>query len=86
MPEAAPAVSAIILDLDGTLIDSREVMEHAYHAADAEAVGDDSPPPFSEYVRYMGQSFANIMTQIGLPLDMYPVSKRESLSNLLCLT
>ncbi len=74
--------SAVIFDLDGTLIDSKDVMRNAYHAAYEEIVGDGSPPPFSEYCRYLGQSFPNIMRQMGLPLEMFPVFKRESARNM----
>jgi AHBA synthesis associated protein len=75
-------VSSVIFDLDGTLIDSKEVMRNAYWAAYEEVVGDGCPPPFSEYCRYLGQSFPNIMRQMGLPLEMFPVFKRESARNM----
>ncbi|CRI58570.1 HAD-IA family hydrolase [Pseudomonas sp. CCOS 191] len=72
-------VQAVIFDLDGTLIDSKQVIAEAYHAAHAEVMGADAvPPPFSEYCRYLGRSFPEIMRQMGLPLEMHPVFMRES--------
>lgn len=72
-------VQAVIFDLDGTLIDSKQVIAEAYHAAHAQVVGADAvPPPFSEYCRYLGRSFPEIMRQMGLPLEMHPVFMRES--------
>ncbi|AOK15029.1 MULTISPECIES: HAD-IA family hydrolase [Burkholderia cepacia complex] len=75
-------LSAVIFDLDGTLIDSKDVMRSAYFAAYDEVVGDGAPPPFSEYCRYLGQSFPNIMRQMGLPLEMHAAFKRESIRNM----
>ena len=79
MPEA---VSALIFDLDGTLIDSKDVMRNAYFTAYEEVVGDNAPPPFSEYCRYLGQSFPTIMRQMGLPMEMHAVFMRESVRNM----
>lgn len=72
-------VEAVIFDLDGTLIDSKDVMRAAYMQAYAEVVGDSQPPPFSEYRKHLGRSFPEIMRRMGLPLDMQPVFVRESI-------
>lgn len=74
---------AVIFDLDGTLIDSKEVMCVAYLAAHAEIFGlEAEPPPFSDYCKYLGQGFPYIMRQLGLPLQMEPVFVRESARNI----
>lgn len=73
------AISAVIFDLDGTVIDSKQVIAEAYHAAHAEVVGADAvAPPFSEYCKHLGRSFPQIMKRMGLPLAMHAVFMRES--------
>ncbi|WP_025128024.1 HAD-IA family hydrolase [Pseudomonas sp. PH1b] len=72
-------ISAVIFDLDGTLIDSKQVIREAYHAAHAEVLGAGvEPPPFSEYCKHLGRSFVQIMKIMGLPAQMHPVFMRES--------
>jgi AHBA synthesis associated protein len=75
-------ISAVIFDLDGTLIDSMDVMQHAYVTAYHEVVGEGEPPPFSEYCRHLGRSFPEIMRRMGLPVAMHPVFVRESVRNM----
>lgn len=77
-----PAISAVIFDLDGTLIDSKDVMRGAYFKAYQEIVGDDEAPPFDEYCRHLGRSFPEIMRRLGLPAAMHAVFVRESISNM----
>jgi len=79
---AKPPVSAVIFDLDGTLIDSKDVMRGAYFQAYQEIVGDDDAPPFDEYCRHLGRSFPEIMRRMGLPAAMHAVFVRESISNM----
>lgn len=73
-------LSAVIFDLDGTLIDSKDVMRRAYMTAHAEVFGSTrAAPPFSEYCKYLGCSFPEIMRRLGLPAEpMYEVFARES--------
>lgn len=73
-------LSAVIFDLDGTLIDSKEVMRRAYFTAHDEVLGTQcSAPPFSEYCKYLGCSFPEIMRRLGLPAEaMHRVFVRES--------
>lgn len=73
------AINAVIFDLDGTLIDSKQVIREAYHAAHAQVLGADvEPPPFSEYCKHLGRSFVQIMKIMGLPPQMHPVFMQES--------
>jgi len=74
------AISAVIFDLDGTLIDSKEVMRRAYFTAHEEVLGTQCiAPPFSEYCRYLGCSFPEIMRRLGLPAEaMHQIFVRES--------
>ncbi|WP_345034461.1 HAD family hydrolase [Streptomyces sannanensis] len=53
----------LLLDLDGVLVDTRPVMESAWHRVQ-EAHGLDVP--FEEYERHLGRPFADIMKQLGL--------------------
>lgn len=75
-------VTGVIFDLDGTLIDSKSVMRDAYFAAYDAVVGDSSPPAFSEYCRYLGQSFPTILEKLGLPIEMMEIFVRESSLNI----
>ena len=59
----------IIFDLDGTLIDSREVMIAAFREAYAEAVGP-GVAPVSGFLQLTGESFPNILRALGLPEEM----------------
>lgn len=81
-PLTSRPLSAIIFDLDGTLIDSKEVMLEAYYGAYQEVIGDNNPPPFSEYCQHLGRSFPEIMRRMGLPQEMHPVFIRESINNM----
>ena len=76
----SPPVTAVVFDLDGTLIDSKDVMRLAYHAAHDEVMGQDrTPPPFSEYCKHLGCSFPEIMRRLDLPAGpMHKVFVRES--------
>jgi len=77
------SISAVIFDLDGTLIDSKSVMQDAYIAAFNEVVGaDKDPPPFSEYCKHLGCSFQEILRRLNLPFEIQSVFERESLSNI----
>lgn len=76
------SIGAVIFDLDGTLIDSKDVMRAAYYQSFDEVVGNGSAPPFSEYCQHLGRSFPEIMRRMGLPLEMHPVFVRESVRNM----
>jgi 3-amino-5-hydroxybenzoic acid synthesis related protein len=65
----ATATRAVVFDLDGVLVDSFEVMRRAFDHAYAEVVGD-GPAPFEEYNKHLGRYFPDIMTIMGLPLEM----------------
>ncbi|GAB1338671.1 HAD-IA family hydrolase [Streptomyces sp. E-15] len=70
-------VRAVVFDLDGVLVDSFEVMRHAFTVAYREVVGD-GPAPFEEYNRHQGRYFPDIMRIMGLPLEMEEPFVRES--------
>ncbi|MFF9016649.1 HAD family hydrolase [Streptomyces sp. NPDC014870] len=59
----AEAVRVLLLDLDGVLVDTRPVMESAWHQVREE---HDLDVPFEEYERHLGRPFADIMEQLGL--------------------
>lgn len=68
-PVRQPLFDAVVFDLDGVLIDSFDVMRHAFAHAYREAVGDGEPP-FAEYRTHQGRYFPDIMRMMGLPLEM----------------
>ena len=68
---------AMIIDLDGVLVDSTDVMRQAFSLAYAEVVGP-GPAPFAEYNRHLGRYFPDIMRIMGLPLEMEEPFVRES--------
>ncbi|MFC5719499.1 HAD-IA family hydrolase [Streptomyces gamaensis] len=71
------AVTAVVFDLDGVLIDSFAVMREAFAVAYREVVGDGEPP-FEEYVTHQGRYFPDIMRLMGLPPAMQEPFVRES--------
>jgi 3-amino-5-hydroxybenzoic acid synthesis related protein len=68
----------LIFDLDGVIIDSEKVQEHAYYSSYQEIVGDDKCPPFSEYMKHTGDSLPNIFQKMGLPVEMVEPYRRIS--------
>jgi len=74
---AGTALTAVVFDLDGVLVNSFEVMRLAFTHAFREVVGDGEPP-FEEYLRHLGGYFPEIMRKMGLPLDMEGPFVRES--------
>ncbi|MEU9198526.1 HAD family hydrolase [Streptomyces sp. NPDC048332] len=54
---------ALLLDLDGVLLDTRPVMEKAWHEVQA-AHGLDMP--FASYERHLGREFNDIMHRLGV--------------------
>ncbi|WP_236043901.1 HAD family hydrolase [Streptomyces pilosus] len=63
------AVRVLLLDLDGVLVDTRPVMERAWHQVRAD---HSLHMPFEEYERHLGRPFADIMEQLGLA-DAEPI-------------
>ncbi|MCF2435732.1 HAD hydrolase-like protein [Streptomyces thinghirensis] len=76
-PTRSNAPRAVVFDLDGVLVDSFDVMREAFTVAYAEVVGPGEPP-FREYNRHLGRYFPDIMTIMGLPLEMEEPFVRES--------
>src|SRR5438874_9013447 len=68
---------AVVFDLDGVLVDSHVVMRKAFTTAYREVVGAGLAP-FEEYERHQGRYFPDIMTLMGLPLEMEGPFVRES--------
>ncbi|WUD85672.1 HAD-IA family hydrolase [Streptomyces sp. NBC_00503] len=54
---------ALLLDLDGVLLDTRPVMEKAWHEVQV-AHGLDMP--FASYERHLGREFSDIMRRLGV--------------------
>ncbi|WP_239082745.1 HAD-IA family hydrolase [Actinoplanes teichomyceticus] len=76
----APArtrLRAVVFDLDGVLVDSFGVMREAFATAYREVVGAGEPP-FEEYTQHLGRYFPDIMSMMGLPLEMEGPFVRES--------
>ena len=73
-------ISNLIFDFDGVLIDSIEVQKSAYYGSYQEIVGDDKCPPFSEYMKYTGDSLPNIFKKMGLPAAMAEPYRRISVN------
>ncbi|MFF7777056.1 HAD family hydrolase [Streptomyces tanashiensis] len=57
------APNVLLLDLDGVLLDTRPVMEHAWQRVQEDHGLD---VPFKEYERHLGRPFADIMERLGL--------------------
>lgn len=68
----------LIFDLDGCLIDSREVQKAAFFGSYAEVVGDDNCPTYKEYITHTGDSVDNMLKKMGLPPEMAEPFRRIS--------
>jgi AHBA synthesis associated protein len=69
-----------VFDLDGTLIDSKGVMLQAFTVAHRKEVGEGQPP-LEGFLNLLGDSFTNILTQLGLPQSMDEVFRSESIKH-----
>ncbi|MFF4173015.1 HAD family hydrolase [Streptomyces sp. NPDC001744] len=63
LPPSPLPPNALFLDLDGVLLDTRPVMERAWHQVLTEHGLD---VPFEEYERHLGRPFADIVERLGL--------------------
>ncbi len=72
----------LIFDFDGVLINSIEVQKKAYYGSYREVVGDDNCPPFSEYLKYTGDSLPNIFKKMGLPVEMADPYRKISVQSI----
>ncbi|WP_445078632.1 HAD family hydrolase, partial [Streptomyces hayashii] len=61
---------AVVLDLDGVLIDSIHVMRRAFQRAYDLTVGDGEAP-FEEYLTHLGRHMPDTLAIMGLPAGMY---------------
>ena len=68
----------LIFDLDGCLIDSKEVQKAAFFGSYAEVVGDDNCPTYEEYIKHTGDSVDNMLKKMGLPPEMAEPFRRIS--------
>lgn len=68
----------LIFDLDGCLIDSKEVQKAAFFGSYAEVVGDDNCPTYEEYIKHTGESVDNMLKKMGLPSEMAEPFRRIS--------
>ncbi|WP_254705695.1 HAD family hydrolase [Streptomyces vilmorinianum] len=62
LPPSPLPLKALLLDLDGVLLDTRPVMERAWQQVLNEHGLD---VPFEEYERHLGRPFADIMERLG---------------------
>jgi AHBA synthesis associated protein len=70
-------VRAVVLDLDGVLVDSLAVARQAFALAYAEVVGD-GVAPVDEYCRHPGRYLPDVLRLMGLPATMADPFVRES--------
>jgi len=76
-------LSGLIFDLDGCLIDSKEVQKKAFFNSYKIVCGDNNCPSYREYIKYTGNSIDNVFRQMGLPAEMaffYRKISRESVA------
>jgi 3-amino-5-hydroxybenzoic acid synthesis related protein len=70
------ALTAVVFDLDGVLIDSEPLMRFAFEVAYRE-LGLPGAPPIESYLEHMGESFPRIMDRLGLPQDLWAPYRDE---------
>lgn len=68
----------LIFDLDGCLIDSKEVQKSAFFGSYREIVGDDKCPTYEEYIKHTGDSVDGMLKKMGLPAAMAKPFRRIS--------
>ena len=68
----------IIFDMDGCLIDSKEVQKTALFESYRLVVGDDKCPTYEDYIKYTGDSIDNVLKKLGLPKEMAPTYRKLS--------
>lgn len=68
---------SVVFDLDGTIIDSREVARIAFTKAYGEVVGSGSPP-LARFESLAGGSLSDIFLKMGLPEEMTPSFERDA--------
>lgn len=74
---APGSVRAVVLDLDGVLVDSLAVAREAFALAYAEVVGD-GVAPVEEYCRHPGRYLPEVLELMGLPAALAGPFVRES--------
>jgi HAD superfamily hydrolase (TIGR01549 family) len=75
-------VEAVILDLDGVILDTRKQMEHAFTTSFHSFCGQEAPVPFGEFLKLMGMPLPEILSRMGLPAEMtsrYRMLSRQNL-------
>lgn len=63
-------LDGLIFDLDGCLIDSKDVQKAAFAGSYNIVVGDDNCPSYEEYIKHTGDSIDNVLVKMGLPIEM----------------
>ncbi|MFB9542671.1 HAD-IA family hydrolase [Micromonospora sagamiensis] len=76
-PLVPGGVRAVVLDLDGVLVDSLAVARTAFTLAYREVVGD-GVVPVDEYCRHPGRYLPEVLRLMGLPAGMAEPFARES--------
>jgi AHBA synthesis associated protein len=67
----------VIFDLDGVLINSRDLMRRAYSVA-CDRCGVLQPPPFEDYLQHVGAPLPDILKRLGLPPAMAAFYEEEA--------
>ena len=71
----------IIFDFDGVIIHSHDVQVKAFSES-FKAICGEGVPPYDDFFKLSGNSLKNILTQLGLPLEMIPIYQRISRENI----
>ena len=61
-------IEHIIFDLDGVLVDTVQIMEQAWNVV---CIKFSLTMPFSEYKKYIGFPFFDILTKLSIPEDLF---------------
>ena len=71
-------LEGLIFDLDGCLIDSKDVQKAALFGSYHIVVGDDKCPTYEDYIKHTGDSVDNVFKKMGLPAEMAEHYRRIS--------
>lgn len=75
-------IEGVIFDFDGVLIDSERIMYLSYINSFKQFLPNETPPPFSEYCKYLGQRLSDIIAKLGLPPGMEEAFIAETYNNM----
>lgn len=74
-------MNCLIFDFDGVIINSHNLQVKALNEAFRKIVGQGIPP-YEEFFKNSGDSLTNIFKKLNLPMEMLPIYKEVSSSNI----